>query len=104
MKQIQINKFIVPLNVREEFLKGLRMPRNLIKNLPGFIEDTVYEETAAEGDISYITVAVWENAEALDNAKKAASAEFQKQGFNPIESYKRLNIKIDAAVYKELDE
>lgn len=78
-------------------------PANFIKNLPRFVKDTAYEEIKAEGEVNYVMVAVWENAEVLDNAKKAVFAEFQKQGFDPIETYKRLNIKIDRAVYKRID-
>lgn len=103
MRQILIDRFIVPLNAREEFLERVRINRNFIKNLPGFVEDAAYEETEAKGEIKYVTVAVWENAGALDKAKKAVLAEYQKQGFDAVEMYKRLNIKIERAIYKKMD-
>lgn len=103
MRQILIDRFIVPLNAKEEFLKRLHINRDFIKNLPGFVEDAAYEETDAKGEIKYITVAVWENAEALDKAKNTVLAEYQKQGFDVVEMYKRLNIKIERAIYKKMD-
>ncbi len=51
-----------------------------------------------------MTIAVWENEEALLNARQTVSTENQKLGFNLPEILKRLNIKIDRAVYKKLED
>jgi heme-degrading monooxygenase HmoA len=100
---ILIDKFIVPLNARTQFVERMNINRSFIKTLPGFIKDTVYEQIGAEGEYNFVTLAVWENEEALKNAKQAVSAYYQKQVFNLADMLNKLNIKIDRAVYKEME-
>lgn len=104
MQQILIDKFIVPTEAKEEFLTRLRANLDLIKKQPGFIETTAYEKSDGEGEFNYVTIAVWENEEVLLNARQMVSTENQKLGFNLPEMLKRLNIKIDRAVYKKLED
>lgn len=102
--QVQfIDKFIVPQNGKQEFLERVKINRNLIKTLPGFIEDAAYESTDQQGNLIYITVAVWENDEAIKNAKEIVQAEYKKQGFNMQEMFARLHITMDRGLYKKLD-
>ncbi|WAC15289.1 antibiotic biosynthesis monooxygenase family protein [Dyadobacter pollutisoli] len=98
-----IDKFNVPQNGKQEFLERVKINRNLIKTLPGFIEDTAYERADQQGNLVYITIAVWESEEAIKNAKEIVQAEYKKQGFNMAEMFMRLNITMDRGVYKKLD-
>jgi len=43
-----------------------------------------------------------ENETAFENARKAASEEFQKVGFNPQEIMKRLRVEFKRAVYSRM--
>jgi len=104
MQQILIDEFTVPTKAREEFLTRLRTNLNLIKKQPGFVETTAYEKSGGGGEFNYVTVAVWENEQALTKAKQTVSAEYQKQGFDLQEMLQRLNIKINRAVYKKLED
>jgi len=99
MEQIFIDKFFVPGNAKAEFEERMNINRHFIKNLPGFIRDDVYERTDENGDFFYVTVAVWVNEEAIQNAKKAVQAEYQKKGFDMTAMLKRLNIVIDRGLY-----
>ena len=45
--------------------------RAFIKTLPGFISDQVFEQTDNEGNLTIITIAVWENQDKLNKAKTA---------------------------------
>lgn len=94
-----IDKFFVPTAAKREFHERMRINRSFIKTLPGFIKDVVYESTDAEGNLTCITIAVWDNASALNDAKKAVQAAYKEQGFNPAEMFKRLNIVMDRGVY-----
>jgi len=42
MQQIFIDKFIVPNKSKQEFLERVRINRNLIKHLNGFVNDNAY--------------------------------------------------------------
>jgi len=96
-----IDKFFVPSSAKNEFYERTSINRNFIKNLPGFIEDAAYEYTDKDGNLICITVAVWENLQALNNAKEAVQVEYKKQGFNPAEFLKRSNIVADRGIYTE---
>ncbi|WP_177230283.1 ester cyclase [Chitinophaga sp. CF118] len=99
-----IDKFLVPANAKNEFYERVRINRNFIKQLPGFIEDAAYERTDENGNLICITVALWENAAALNKAKEAVQAEYKKQGVDMPAMLKRLNVIADRGVYSKLDD
>jgi heme-degrading monooxygenase HmoA len=101
MKQIFIDKFIVPEKSKQEFLERVRINRNFIKHLNGFIKDDAYERTDENGNLIYMTIAVWENEAVLKKAKETVQAEYKKEGFNISEMFERLNIVMDRNIYKE---
>jgi predicted ester cyclase len=96
-----IDKFLVPEKARAEFMARVNINRDFIKTLPGFIRDAAYERTDENGDLIFITVAEWQNEDALKNAKEAVQAEYKRQGFNIREMFERLKITMDRGVYKE---
>ncbi len=100
MKQIFIDKFVIPQNGKQEFTERMNFNRDFIKNLPGFLGDAAYERTDENGDMIFITVANWESEEALNQAKLKVQAEYQRIGFNPAELLSRLNITMERAVFQ----
>lgn len=97
-----IDKFFIPAAAKSEFYERMSINRNFIKTLPGFLGDEVYQHTDDNGNLVCITVAQWENKEALNKAKEAVQAEYKKQGFDTAEMFKRLNITADRAIYTAL--
>jgi predicted ester cyclase len=94
-----IDKFLIPAAAKKEFYERMRINRRLIERLPGFIEDAAYEYTNNNGDLVCVTVAMWANQQALSKAKETVQSEYKKQGFDPAEMMKRLNISVDRGVY-----
>ncbi len=45
MKQIFIDKFLVPENAKQEFIERMNINRSFIKTLNGFNEDAAYERS-----------------------------------------------------------
>jgi hypothetical protein len=101
MKQIFIDKFIIPANAGTEFTDRLNYNRNFIKKLEGLIEDSIYQRTDEIGNTVLITIAIWQNAEVLGRAKAAVQAEYQRIGFNPAELLTKLNITMERDIYNE---
>lgn len=95
-----IDKFIVPAKAKQAFLERVAINRSFIKKIPGFIEDHAYENTDEQGNLIYVTIAVWENEEALKKAKEVVQAEYKRQGFDMPGMLKELNITLDRGVYK----
>ncbi|GAA0533996.1 ester cyclase [Chitinophaga japonensis] len=98
-----IDKFFVPAAGKSEFLERTGINRRFIKQLPGFVEDAVYEYTDEEGNLVCITVAQWESQEALDQAKAAVQEAYKKEGFDASAMMKRLHIRADRGVYTAAD-
>jgi heme-degrading monooxygenase HmoA len=82
MKQIFIDKFIVPAQAVNEFTNRMNSNRDFIKKLPGFIKDEAYERTDEQGNLVCITIAIWENEEVMKKARETVQAEYKKQGFD----------------------
>ena len=97
--QIFIDKFFIPKKSIDEFTQQMKHNRSFIKNLSGFIKNEVYEQKDEEGNLTIITVAAWQNQDSLNNAKSAVQAEYKRTGFNPVEFYQRLNIKMERGLY-----
>jgi heme-degrading monooxygenase HmoA len=103
MKKIFIDTFIVPEKSKQKFLERVSINRNFIKHLNGFIKDDAYERTDENGNLIYMTIAVWENEAVLKKAKESVQAEYKKQGFNIAEMFERLNIVMERNIYKEAE-
>jgi heme-degrading monooxygenase HmoA len=99
MEIVLIDKFVVPEESRPEFLEAVHLSSGFLRTLPGFVEGFVYEKTDGDSRYNIMTTAVWADAEAFQNAKKAVAAEFQKRGFNPPEIMKKLRVEIERAVF-----
>lgn len=103
MKQIFIDKFIVPAKSKQEFLERVTINRNFIRNLNGFIKEEAYERIDEQGNFIFMTIAVWENETVLKKAKEAVQAEYKKEGFDIAEMFTRLKITMDRNIYKEFE-
>ncbi len=103
MKQIFIDKFIVPQKSKQEFLERVHRNRNFIKNLNGFINDEAYERTDENGNLIFVTIAIWENEKFLKKAKEAVQAAYKKEGFDINKMFARLNIIIERNIYKKFE-
>ena len=103
MKQIFIDKFIVPQKSKQEFLNRVNINRNIIKILNGFVKDDAYERTDEKGNLIFMTIAVWENETVLKKAKEIVQAEYKKEGFDIAEMFTRLNIAMERNTYNEIE-
>jgi len=100
LERVLLDTFIVPEESKAEFLEGAHKSQSFIRTLPGFVEGFLYEKKDGENRYNFLTTAVWENEEAFENAKKAVAIEYQKQGFNPQETRKKLKIESVRSTYQ----
>ncbi|WP_162623235.1 ester cyclase [Confluentibacter sediminis] len=97
-----IDEFEIPKKSFVAFKEKLDYNRAFIKNIEGFIEDNVIAKKNNSTTIYLTTIAVWQNQESLDNAKKMVQAEYKRIGFNPSEFNKILNIKMTRGIYSRI--
>ncbi|MBK8501321.1 MAG: hypothetical protein IPL46_03440 [Saprospiraceae bacterium] len=99
-----IDKFFIPKNSIDEFKQKMKYNRNFVSNLTGYLKGDAFEQKDSEGNLTIITIAVWQNQEYLDKAKVLVQAEFKRINFKPVEFYERLNVKIERGLYKKLND
>ena len=104
MKQVLIDKITVPASAKEEFIARMNANRAIIKKLPGFIKDEVYEQQSDNGDTVFVTMATWENAASINKAKVTVQEEYKRIGFNLPEFCQKLNIKIERGIYQPFNQ
>jgi predicted ester cyclase len=97
-----IDKFFVPAPGIGEFTDRMNKNRTLLKTMPGFIKDDAYSYNDGDGNLICVTIAVWKDHDAVDNAKKAVQAEYKKEGFDMAAMLQRLHITIDRGVYSPM--
>lgn len=102
-QKVFIDKFVIPPSGKNEFLDRMTINRNFIRNLDGFIRDDVYERTDDSGNIIVMTIAIWENEEVLDQAKKRVQKKYQEEKFDMKEMFDRLNITMERNTYHLFD-
>ena len=104
MRQIFIDKFIIPESSFEEFSERMNYNRQFIKKISGFIQDKVYKSIDEPGNISIITIAEWEDELSLKKAKELVQNEYARINFNPPAFMSKLNIKMERGTYQEINE
>jgi heme-degrading monooxygenase HmoA len=99
----RVDKFIVPDHAREEFMRRVRDTHELLRTLPGFLQDFVLEQSSGPGEFNFVTSVEWDGVESVENAKAFAMAMQKEMNFNPQEMWARLEIKTDLANYRQID-
>lgn len=102
MKQIFIDQFIVPAAAQHEFKERMKINRDFIKKIDGFIEDRAYERHDEQGNLICITTAIWQNEDVLQKAKEAVQQLYQQQGFDMKAMLQRLNISMERNTYRAI--
>ncbi|HLT80263.1 MAG TPA: ester cyclase [Cyclobacteriaceae bacterium] len=94
-----VDRFHVPKDAVDAFTERMNHNRAFIKSIPGFVRDEVMATKLENGDLSIMTVAVWETIEHLDNARKVVQEEYRKINFDPAEFTKRHGITMERQLY-----
>lgn len=98
-----VDKYVVPQQALAEFMAKTRSTHDLLRVLPGFVQDLVLEQSTGPGEFNFVTIVEWENLESIEKAKVAVSAMHKKMRFNPHKTFARLGIKANRANYLCID-
>lgn len=99
----RVDKFIVPAAAYEEFLSRILHTHQILRRQPGFVQDSVLEQSGGPGKYNIVTVAQWQSQAAIDAAKLVVQAEHAKNDFNPQHTMQRLGVQADIANYVLVD-
>jgi len=104
-QKILVDRFSVPATALSDFTQRMNYNRGLIKSLPGFVRDDVYEMQDEKGNWSIITVATWQNQSSIDQAKRTVQEDYKKSGFNMQQFIQQRNIVLlERGIYQKLEE
>src|SRR5262245_36772412 len=90
--QLRIDSFNVPAAARHEFEVAMERNLGFIKTLPGFKWHMAFEKASGPSTFNVITIAVWENRQAMEKAITDVRAYYEQIGFDPREMTARLSI------------
>lgn len=99
----RVDRFIVPPAARGEFLENVRQTHDLLRALPGFVQDLMLEQSAGSGEFNLVTFVEWESAESVENARAAVKAAQARRSFDPQELMSRLGIRPDIGIYRSVE-
>lgn len=97
-----IDQFMIPEKSVLEFMKQMKLNREFVKTLSGYIKSEAFQHYDEDGNLVVITIAVWENQDQLNRAKSAVQKEFKRTGFNPSAFNKRLQVKMERGEFTSL--
>lgn len=99
MEIVLIDTFTVPEESKQTFRESAAKAQRFIRTLPGYIEGFFYEQKDGESAYNFMTSAVWKNEEAFEAAKKAVLSEYQRIGYDPAVTRKKLGIEQTRSTY-----
>ncbi|MFC6764525.1 antibiotic biosynthesis monooxygenase family protein [Natrinema soli] len=100
----RVDKFAVPDEARDEFLRQLLSKEDTIRAQPGFVQTFVLEQSSGPGEFNFVTIVEWENQDDFENARETIGALHERRNFDPQELFSRLGIEADIATYTQIDE
>ena len=98
----RLDKFIVPIGLREEFLAKVKSTHQLLRNQSGFIQDFLLEQPLPDETVQIATLVEWQDQQSIDNARHAVMAEHKSSGFNAQAFAEQLGIKVEMGSYQPI--
>ena len=95
----RVDKFVVPLAARTEFLSKVRATHERLRTVPGFVQDDILEQTSGPGEFNFVTFVAWISDDCIAAAPAAVMDLHRQMGFNPQAMYAQLGIKADVGTY-----
>lgn len=98
----RVDKFAVPTAALAEFLAATKAVHETLRRQPGFRYDLVLQQQDGPGTFNVVTVAAWENADAVTRARAVVAKEYESRGFDPAELIARLGVTADFGTYTDV--
>ncbi|MGZ3419286.1 MAG: antibiotic biosynthesis monooxygenase family protein [Polyangiales bacterium] len=95
--RFRIDSFLVPEAARAEFVATMKRNLAFIEKQPGFRGHVVFEKTSGPGTFDIVTIAMWESAEAIEQAGVRVRAYYQEIGFDMPATLARWQVRAELA-------
>ncbi len=98
----RVDKFIVPEGGKAEFLQAVKKTHLLLRNLLGFRQDFILEQTSGSGKYNFVTIVEWENTNYLQKAINEIKSIQERENFHPSEIMNKHGIKGDFSFSRQI--
>jgi len=98
----RVDRFNVPEHARDAFLERLVVIRDFLQGQPGCLYNRIAEARREDGSLSMMTIVEWRDRKAMDTARGAAKAFYEKNGFDPAQFMAALGIEPDFGLYADI--
>ena len=95
----RIDKFAVPVEARDAFLAKVKAAHVLLDSAEGCLQNHVLEQVSGSGSFNIVTLVEWRDQAAYDQARAAAQARHQVEGFDRQAMFETMGINPDLANY-----
>lgn len=97
---VRVNRFSVPEDARDEFMRLIRRTHEVIRSQPGFVDDLILEQHSGPGEFNLLTIIKFQGEHVLQPviaavAKSDAEAGIDRQAFT-----RRLGIEAHVGFYQ----
>ncbi len=97
-----LNQLIVPAASKAAFLERMKINGDLLRTLPGFVDNAVYCRELGSGETEFVTIVHWQNEAALQAAKTALQLANEKEGFDLATFRQQLGIRPAPGIFEKL--
>jgi hypothetical protein len=100
----RVDKFSVPRSARSEFLARVESTHVFLRSLPGYVQDSVLEQTEGPARFNFVTIVTWADQEAVESARLLVAARNRESGVNPLQALAMLGVAADIGFYRDVAE
>ncbi|MDT2006849.1 antibiotic biosynthesis monooxygenase [Rhodococcus opacus] len=98
----RVDKFVVPDQAGEEFWSPVRRTHLVLRDQPGFVADSLLEQSAGPGRCNAVTMVQWQSAGAVEAAKPAVIDAHAAVSFDPVAFFDSVGISSDLGNYGDV--
>jgi heme-degrading monooxygenase HmoA len=99
----RVDKFVVPAQAREEFLKAAAEAHALLQAQEGFVRGYILDQQSGPGTFNVVTFVEWESQAVVERVSAFVTQLYREKGYDPAERLRRLGITQDVGIYVALD-
>ena len=96
----RIDKFLVPIVAKADFLQRIQRTHALLDSLAGCQQNLVLLGAENGQQLELVTVVQWRNADACAAAKAVVQAHYAEEGFDPGAFMRALGVRADIGSFQ----
>jgi len=95
----RVDRFVVPQPALAQFMTRLRETQRRLDELAGCRQNLVLSKPGAGGTVDVVTIVEWADATAMQAARVAMQARYEREGFDPAGFMRELGVEADMGAY-----